>query len=162
MLILLIVFGEWGRKRERGTSICCPAYSCIHWLILVLCPMGDQTCNLGIVGQCRNQLSYPARAWFTPNCFFINRVAWTIGPSFRGRMVAVWPTGVEGAELGLNGLVAGHTHPVLPNSGQTFSDVPPLPKGQESTVNSLKRREVFCFAEWKIWMWEPGFCLESL
>lgn len=78
--------------------------------------------------------------------------------------MAVWPMGVEGAELGLNVLVAGHTHPVLLNCGQVFRDVAPLLKGQESIVKSLKRREVFyfCFAEWKIQKWEPDFCLESL
>ena len=49
-------------ERERETLICCYPYLCIHWLILVCALTRDQTCNLGILGQCSNQLSYLAGA----------------------------------------------------------------------------------------------------
>ena len=53
---------ERGRqRRERKTSIC-SIYLCIHWLILVCALTRDQTCDLGVLGRCSNQLSYPARA----------------------------------------------------------------------------------------------------
>ena len=49
--------------------ICRSTHLCIHWLILVCAPFGDQICNLGVSGQYSNQLSYPARASFC-SCFF--------------------------------------------------------------------------------------------
>ena len=58
--------GEGARKREREreeeTVICCSTYLCIHWLILVCVLTRDQTCNLGVLGCCSNQVSYTARA----------------------------------------------------------------------------------------------------
>ena len=57
-LVFLLIW-RWG----GDTSICCSTYLCIHWLILVCAPTTkDQTHNLGISGQCSNQLSYKARA----------------------------------------------------------------------------------------------------
>ena len=50
------------RERDRQTLICCSTYLCIHWLILVCALIGYQTHNLGVLGWCPNQLSYPARA----------------------------------------------------------------------------------------------------
>ena len=67
---LLNFFKEKGSGRyregrgERETSICCSTYLCIHWLLLVRALTGDLTRNLGVSGQCSNQLSYP----FTTVC----------------------------------------------------------------------------------------------
>ena len=44
-----------GGEREK--------HRCIHWLILICSLTRDGTWNLGILGQCSNQLSYLARAW---------------------------------------------------------------------------------------------------
>ena len=52
---------------ERETSTCCSNYLCIHWLILIYALTRDWTCNLGVLGWCSNQLSYPARD--KPGCF---------------------------------------------------------------------------------------------
>ena len=49
-------------ERERETSICCSAYLCIHWLLLVCALTGDGTHNLGVLGGHFNQLSYLSRA----------------------------------------------------------------------------------------------------
>ena len=50
-------FREKEREGERETLICCSTYLCTHWSILT----GDRTHNLGVLGRCSNQLSYPAR-----------------------------------------------------------------------------------------------------
>ena len=50
--------------RERGTSICCSTYWCIHCSLLVCAPIGDWSHNLGIWGQCSNQLSYQPGPYF--------------------------------------------------------------------------------------------------
>ena len=50
------------RETQRGTSICCSTHLCIYWLILVYALTRDYTCNLGVFGQCSNQLLYPSRA----------------------------------------------------------------------------------------------------
>lgn len=47
----------------RETLICCSAYVCIHWLILVGA-LTDGTCSLGTGGWYSNQLSYLTRAPF--------------------------------------------------------------------------------------------------
>ena len=62
-------------ERARETLIGFSPYLCIRWLILVCALTRDQTCNLGVSGQCSNQathlgvsgwcckqLSYTARA----------------------------------------------------------------------------------------------------
>ena len=49
--------GEREGGRERETSICCSTYLCIHWFILECAMIGDQTCNLGELRLCSNQLS---------------------------------------------------------------------------------------------------------
>ena len=49
------------REREKESTIYRSTYSCIHWLILACALTRDQTCNLGVLGRCSNQLSYPAR-----------------------------------------------------------------------------------------------------
>ena len=46
----------------RKILICSSTYLCIYWLILVCALTGDWTHNLGVLGWCSNQLSYPARA----------------------------------------------------------------------------------------------------
>ena len=46
------------RHTERKTLIYCSTYLCIHWLVFVCALTGDWTHNLGISGQCSNQLSY--------------------------------------------------------------------------------------------------------
>ena len=51
-----------GREKEKETLICCSTYLLIHWLILVCVLTGDETRNLGPLGQCSDQLSYLARA----------------------------------------------------------------------------------------------------
>ena len=64
------VVGIWSfnfidfRKRERERNICCSTYLCIHWLIFVTCPDGDEdgTHNIGVLGQRSNQLDSPGRA----------------------------------------------------------------------------------------------------
>ena len=56
--------------RQRETLICCFTYLLIFWLILVCALNGDQTCNLGILGWCSNQLRYLAKA----SCPFKNLV----------------------------------------------------------------------------------------
>ena len=48
-------------KREKGTLICCSTYLYIHWLILICALTGDQTHNLGVLGQHSNQLNHPDR-----------------------------------------------------------------------------------------------------
>ena len=52
------------RKGERviETNINLLFHLCIHWLLLVCALTGDQTHNLGILGQHSNHLSYPSRA----------------------------------------------------------------------------------------------------
>ena len=59
---LKIDFREEGGVREKRTLICCSTYLCIHWLIPICALTRDQTHNLGVLGQCSNQLSYLARA----------------------------------------------------------------------------------------------------
>ncbi|KAF6109763.1 hypothetical protein HJG60_010966 [Phyllostomus discolor] len=59
------------RQKERELSICCSPYLCIHWLILVCAFTRDRTCNLGVLGQCSNQLSYRDRA--LGNCIYFQR-----------------------------------------------------------------------------------------
>ena len=54
--------GREERERKKKTSICCSTYLCICWLIPVCALTGDQSHNLGVSGQCTNQLSHPARA----------------------------------------------------------------------------------------------------
>ena len=66
------------REREGGerekSSICCSVYWCIYWLIIVCALTGDWTHNFGILGQCSNQLSYPARVFLcSPPPFFLLR-----------------------------------------------------------------------------------------
>ena len=56
-------------ERERN-NFCHSNYLCIHWLLLVCALTGDWTCNLGISGQCCNQLSYLTRAGFIYSIFF--------------------------------------------------------------------------------------------
>ena len=56
------IFFNWLLERERVTSNLTSPYLCIHWLILVCALTGDQTHNLGILGQHSNQLSYPDKA----------------------------------------------------------------------------------------------------
>lgn len=58
----LYYFREEGWVKE--TSICCSTHLCIHRLILVCALTGDWTHNVGVLGWCSNQLSYPARAAF--------------------------------------------------------------------------------------------------
>ena len=58
---------EFRERKERGeeeqeTLICYSTYLCIHWLILICTLTEDQTHNLGLSGQCSNQLSYSAMA----------------------------------------------------------------------------------------------------
>ena len=48
--------------REKETSVCCSIYWFIHWLILLCALTRNWTSNLGVSGQCSNQLSYWARA----------------------------------------------------------------------------------------------------
>lgn len=48
--------------RERGTSLCCCTYLCLHGLALVCGLGGNWTCNLGLSGWYPNQLPYLARA----------------------------------------------------------------------------------------------------
>ena len=55
-------FFHWSFFIYRKTSICCPTYLCIHWLLLVCALTRDQTHNLGVLGQCSNQLSCLTRA----------------------------------------------------------------------------------------------------
>lgn len=48
----------------------------IHWVILLCALSRDQTGNLGVSGQCCNQLSYLARiepviSWHVPNCDYL-------------------------------------------------------------------------------------------
>ena len=67
MVILLILEGDRkkageGRERERETWICCSNYLRIHLLLLVCALPRDRTCNLGVLGQCSNNLSHLARA----------------------------------------------------------------------------------------------------
>ena len=54
--------GESQRERLRATSICRSTHLCTHWFILVCALTGDRTCNLGVSGQCSNQLNYLASA----------------------------------------------------------------------------------------------------
>ena len=49
------------RERESETSIFCSTYVYIHWLILTRALTRVQTSNLGVHGQCSNQLSSQAR-----------------------------------------------------------------------------------------------------
>ena len=41
--------------------ICSSTYLYIHWLILICALTGDQTHNLGVLGQHSNQLNHPDR-----------------------------------------------------------------------------------------------------
>ena len=59
---LLIDFRERNRKGKRETLICFSTYLCIHGLIPVCAVTRQQTCKLGVLGRCSNQLSYPAKA----------------------------------------------------------------------------------------------------
>ena len=57
--------GERERERERERDkhqFWSSTYLCIHWWLLVCALTGDQTQNLGVLGQCSNQLSYQAMA----------------------------------------------------------------------------------------------------
>ena len=61
-------FFNFKKKLERECVIKKHAHStylCIHWLILEYARTVDRTHNLGVLGQCSNQLSYPARARMT-------------------------------------------------------------------------------------------------
>ena len=60
---LFIYFYREKGEGERETSICCSTYSCTLWLTPVCTLPRDRTRNLGILGQCSNQLSYLARAY---------------------------------------------------------------------------------------------------
>ena len=66
------------RERERDKFVVLLIYLCIAWLLLVCALTRDQTDNLGVLGWCSNQLSYPARAGIA---------SWK--PSLRTR----WPSG---------------------------------------------------------------------
>ena len=71
-LFLFLIFIYWFRERrgvgreggekERETLMCYSIPLCIHWVILVCALTGDWTRNLGLLGQCSNQLSRLARA----------------------------------------------------------------------------------------------------
>ena len=68
---LLFDWFEKEREREREASICCSTYLYIHWLILICFLTRDETCNLGVLGQYSNQLSYLARTHSVFNHIFI-------------------------------------------------------------------------------------------
>ena len=59
--LYLLILREREREREREISICCSTYLCMHLLILTCALTRDQSHNLGVLGLCSNQLSYPAR-----------------------------------------------------------------------------------------------------
>ena len=62
VLCVYVCFREREEGREKiETSTCCSTYLCIHLLIPICALTGDWTCNLGILGRCSNQLSYPAK-----------------------------------------------------------------------------------------------------
>ena len=53
----------WGAEKEKEKRrFCCSTHLCIHWSVLVCALTRDWTLNLGILGQCSNQLSYLVRA----------------------------------------------------------------------------------------------------
>ena len=80
--IFFIDFRERKGDRERNSD-CCSTYLCIHWLIFTYALTGDQTHNLGILGQCSNQLSYQARVCDT---------FWTLDYSARGSEISMYFT----------------------------------------------------------------------
>ena len=67
-------------KRERASErmsvymspLRCSTYLCIHWLLLVCSLIGDWTHNLGVSGQCSNQLSQGQRGYWNTSCDFKN------------------------------------------------------------------------------------------
>ena len=63
---MILERGGWGeRVCEWERELCCFTYLYILWLILVCALMWDRTSNLGVLGRCSNQLSYPARTLFS-------------------------------------------------------------------------------------------------
>ena len=56
---------ERDREIERSTYCCCSTYLFIHLLVLVCALTRDGAHNLGTLGRCSTQLSYPARANIT-------------------------------------------------------------------------------------------------
>ena len=73
--LLILERREGGGERIGEGNINLLFYLCIHSLIdSCICLTGDRTCNLGIMGQCSNQLSYPCRA---RNCLnFYQEIHW--------------------------------------------------------------------------------------
>ena len=57
----LFVYVLFIDERERNINLF-STYLCLHCLILVCALNGDRAHNLGVLGQCSNQLSYPVRA----------------------------------------------------------------------------------------------------
>ena len=66
---------------ERETLMCCSTYLCIHCVLA-----GDPTYNLGVLGWCSNQMSYPARATTNP---FTEELS---NHPLAGEMFTLWET----------------------------------------------------------------------
>ena len=93
------------RERKRETLICCSRYLRIHQSLLLCSLTRNQTQNLGVLGQCSKQLSYPTRASFLSSfiylfkrlsfpCYFLKRFYLFLEREERGeereRNINVW------------------------------------------------------------------------